>query len=72
MKFLSTEHIRLLDAIRDSHFFDMTGAMMGSKRYRNDSLSVWAKDIFEFFVAAKALEEYNQKHFVVSKSKKER
>lgn len=59
MRFLSTDHIRILNSIRSCNLFWSTGPIFGSRGLvGNRTMTVWAQDLFEYIEAIKELEAF--------------
>jgi hypothetical protein len=61
MKFLTTDHIRILNSIRGTSFYSSRGEMIGVRgRVGNTTMSTWAKSIYEYIEAVKKLETFDK------------
>ncbi|OCH53329.1 hypothetical protein A6E08_21460 [Vibrio lentus] len=58
MPYLDTEHIRLLSAIEDSHYFIEINGLSG---IGNPDISIWSKTFYKYSLDCKALEKYNSR-----------
>ncbi|PTP11619.1 hypothetical protein CWO27_22675 [Vibrio sp. 10N.286.51.C3] len=58
MPYLNTEHIRLLSAIEDSHYFIEINGLSG---IGNPDISIWSKTFYKYSLDCKVLEKYNSR-----------
>ncbi|MEZ8129512.1 hypothetical protein [Enterovibrio norvegicus] len=56
MPYLDTEHIQLLSAIEDSHYFIEISGLSG---IGNPDISIWSETFYKYSLDCKALEKYN-------------